>query len=162
MTQSKPITFNQLLALAEKEVNELFPWDIEELFENSDALKTEILFVDIREPYEYKKMRIENSINVPRGILETACEWAYDETVPELVNARKQKVILICRSGKRSLLAAQTLKLMGYEDANSLKTGLRGWNEYDMPLVNDQGIVDIDEADEYHQAKISKQQMGPE
>jgi rhodanese-related sulfurtransferase len=161
MPIKKRITFNQLLANAEKEVNELFPWDIEELFENSTESKENTLLVDIREPYEFKKMRIESSINVPRGILEIACEWAYDETVPELVKARKRKVVLICRSGNRSLLAAQALSAMGYEDVYSLKTGLKGWNEYDMPLINDQGIVNVDAADEYHQAKISKEQMGP-
>jgi len=71
-------TFNQLLAQAQKEVAELFPWDVEELMEAG----TEFLVLDIREPYEYKAMRIKDALNVPRGVLESACEWGYDETVP--------------------------------------------------------------------------------
>jgi len=98
--------------------------------ENLPDEKLTILFVDIRDPYEFKKIRIENAINIPRGILKTAYEWTHDETIPELVKARKHKVILICRSGNRSLLAVQTLRTMGYEDIYSLKTGLRRWNEY--------------------------------
>ncbi|MFK5985103.1 MAG: rhodanese-like domain-containing protein [Pseudomonadota bacterium] len=161
MTKKKYLSLNQLIAQAEKDCSEMFPWDVEELFESSDTAKSQTLLVDIREPYEFEAMHIENSINIPRGLLETACEWAYDETVPELVKARQKKIILICRSGNRSLLAAQTLSIMGYEDVHSLKTGLRGWNEYDLPLINKQGPVDADDADEYHQAHVSKEQMGP-
>jgi len=152
------LTFNQLLSQAQKEVSELFPWDVEELLEAN----TEIMFLDIREPYEYKAMRIKDSLNVPRGVLESACEWAYDETVPELVEARDKKIVVICRSGNRSLLAAQTLKIMGYSDVSSLKTGLKGWNEYDLPLFNDEGEVDIEVADVYHLPKVNSDQLGPD
>ncbi|MBF0265828.1 MAG: rhodanese-like domain-containing protein [Gammaproteobacteria bacterium] len=161
MTISHPIThhsFNDLLTLAKKEVDELFPWDVEELIEEGHDL----LIIDVREPYEYKKMRIKDSINVPRGVLETACEWAFDETVPELVMARNKKVLVVCRSGNRSVFAVQTLAQMGFKQAYSLQTGLRGWNEYDMPLVNDDGEVDVDDADVYHESKISPEQMGPQ
>lgn len=156
-TPQSRTTFNQLLTLAQKEVNELFPWDVEELMEAN----TEILLLDIREPYEYKAMRIKGSLNVPRGVLESACEWAYDETVPELVEAREKKILVICRSGNRSLLAAQTMQIMGYQDVSSLKTGLKGWNEYDLPLVNDDGEVDVEVADVYHLPKINSDQLGP-
>lgn len=155
------LSFKQLVARAEKEIEEWFPWDVEELWENDPDSKAHLLILDIREPYEYKKMRIENSLNVPRGILESACDWAYDETVPELVKARQRPILVVCRSGNRSLLAAQTMKQMGYEKVYSLKTGLRGWNEYELPLINDDGVVDIDEADEYHASKVRPEQLSP-
>jgi rhodanese-related sulfurtransferase len=141
------------------EITEVFPWDLEErLKENSD-----ILIVDIREPYEFDAMHIEGSINIPRGILETACEWDYEETVPELVEARNREVVLACRSGNRSVLAAYVMQLMGYENVASLKTGLRGWNDYELPLVKkEDAAVDIDDADEYFESNVRSDQLAPE
>ncbi len=151
------ITFNQLLKTAQKDVDELFPWDIEEIL----ASKETLFILDIREPYEYHTMWIEGSLNIARGILESACEWGYDETIPELVRARDKKILVVCRSGNRSLLAAQTMKQMGFEQVYSLKTGLKGWNEYDLPLFNDEGEVDLEIAEAYHIPKVNDDQLGP-
>lgn len=150
-------TFNQLLKNAQQEIDELYPWDVEEMIE----AKEEFIILDIREPYEYRNMWIENAINVPRGVLETACEWGFDETMPDLVRSRDKKILLVCRSGNRSLLAAQTMKHMGYETVYSLKTGLKGWNEYDLPLFNDEGEVDLEAAEAYHIPRVSDDQLGP-
>ena len=139
------------------EIKELFPWDLRELMD-----KEALLLVDIREPYEFDSMKIENSINVPRGILEAACEWDYAETVPELVNARDQKIIVICRSGNRSVMAAHTMQLMGFKDVTSLKTGLRGWNDSEEPLVNiENSSIDIEKADEYFNTPVSEEKRAP-
>jgi rhodanese-related sulfurtransferase len=43
-----------------------------------------------------------------RGVLEGACVWNYDDTIPQLAEARNQNIVLICRSGNRSVLAALT------------------------------------------------------
>ena len=99
-------------------------------------------------------MHIANSINIPRGILEAASEQGYDESTPKLFNARDQEVIAICRSGKRSCLAAYTLQQLGFKKAISLKTGLRGWNDYDQPLIDIEGSeVDGDMAEQFLQPK---------
>jgi len=50
---------------------------------------------------------------------------------------------------------------MGYSDVSSLKTGLKGWNEYDLPLFNDEGEVEIEVADVYHLPKVNSDQMAP-
>ncbi len=151
------MTFNQLLKNAQKEVKEMFPWDVEEILENNE----ELMILDVREPYEYRNMRIKDALNIPRGVLETACEWGYDKTCPELVRARDKKILVVCHSGNRSLLAAQVMQLMGYQDVYSLKTGLKGWNEYDLPLYNDDGEVDLETAEAYHIPRLSDVQLGP-
>ncbi|MDH5325066.1 MAG: rhodanese-like domain-containing protein [Gammaproteobacteria bacterium] len=152
-------TFNQLiedcLGLG---VKELFPWDLEEEL----SARNDILIIDIREPYEYEAMRIQNSINVPRGILEAACEYDYEDTVPELAVGRDQNIVVVCRSGNRSVLACHTMQLMGFQNVRSLKTGLRGWNDYEQPLINAEGTdVDIDYADEYFATRLKPEQMKP-
>jgi rhodanese-related sulfurtransferase len=107
-------------------------------------------------------MHIEGSINVPRGILETACEWEYEETCPELVVSRNKDIVVVCRSGNRSLLAADTMQLLGYQFVKSLQTGLRGWKDYEQPLVNGaQEKVELDDADDFFQPHVRTDQLKP-
>lgn len=151
-------TYNQLIEECLETVEEVFPWDLEEELQSD----TKPLILDIREPYEYDAMRIKDSINVPRGILEQSCEWDYEETIPELVNSRDKPIVLVCRSGNRSILAAYTMQQMGYESVKSLKTGLKGWTDYERPLVsNSNQEIDIDDADEYFASKVKPEQMHP-
>ena len=151
--------FLQLVSDCLTDVKELMPWDLEERLEQNPDL----LIVDVREPYEFDAMHIEGSLNVPRGILESACEWDYEETEPELVRAREREVIVVCRSGYRSVLAAHSMQLLGYIHVASLKTGLRGWKDYEQPLVDrDGGDVDLDDADDYFTPKLRDDQLRPE
>ena len=119
--------------------------------------------LDIREPYEFDCMHIDGSHNVPRGVLESACEWDYEETISELVKAREREIVVVCRSGHRSLLAAKILIEMGYASVRSLKTGLRGWNDYEMPLVLREGEEPVLEtnADRYFTPNVRKDQLKP-
>ncbi|MEA3278059.1 MAG: rhodanese-like domain-containing protein, partial [Pseudomonadota bacterium] len=140
------------------DVREIMPWDLEERLQENPTL----LVVDVREPDEFDAMHLAGSINVPRGILESACEWDYEETVPELVQARAREVVVVCRSGYRSVLAAHSMQVLGYKDVVSLQTGLRGWKDYDQPLEDDEGKdVDLDEADVYFTPRIRPEQMRP-
>ncbi len=154
--------FTELVKEMTPLVTEIFPWDLTDRL----AQERDLLILDVREPYEFSKMHIRDSLNVPRGILETACEWNYEETVPELVNAREREVVVVCRSGNRSIFAAHTMQLMGYQSVSSLRTGLRGWNDYEQEMIcgncREKGVVmDIDEADEYFSAGPSPEQMRP-
>lgn len=139
-------------------VQEVFPWD---LIEEIEAGK-DILLVDVNEPYEFSRAHIPSSLNVPRGILESACEYDYDETVPELAGGRARDVVVICRSGRRSALAADTLLEIGFTKVRSLKTGLRGWNDGEYPLVDgQQQTVDPDLAEDYYTTKLRPEQRKP-
>ena len=71
--------FLELIRGCLTEVREIMPWDLEERREANPDL----MIVDVREPYEFDAMHISGAINVPRGILESACEWDYEETEPE-------------------------------------------------------------------------------
>lgn len=151
-------TFNELVAKSAENVSEIFPWDLEERLQENPSL----LLLDIREPYEFEAMHIENSINVPRGVLETACEYDYEETVPLLVEARDKEVIVACRSGNRSIFACEVMQKMGYQNVVSLKTGLRGWSDYEQPLFDKDGTeIDEDDAINYFTSSIREDQMAP-
>lgn len=151
--------FIELIRSCLTDVKEIMPWDLEERLEDNPDL----LIVDVREPEEFAAMHIPHSLNVPRGILESACEWDFEETEPELVQARDREVIVVCRSGHRSVLAANSLQVLGFNNVASLKTGLRGWNDYEQPLVDGQEQpVDMDDADDYFTTKLRPEQMRPE
>ena len=151
-------TFNELIADAIPFIKEVYPWDLEEKL-NSD---NKPLIVDIREADEYEAMHIADSMFIPRGLLEQACEWDYDVTIPELVKARGREVVIVCRSGTRSVMAALTMHLMGYQNVASLTTGVRGWNDYDQPMIDYHGNeVDPDDAEEFLSNKVRDDQMKP-
>jgi rhodanese-related sulfurtransferase len=150
-------TYKTLVATVLPQVRELFPWDVVE----AQKAGKHFLIVDIRCPSEYQVMQIEGSLNVPRGILEVACDYGYEETEPMVVEARDREVLVVCRSGNRSILATHTMQLMGYQHVYSLKTGLRGWNDYELPLVFSNGnTVPQETADKYFVNVVSPEQMG--
>lgn len=152
------VTFANLVAAALPHIKELMPWDV-------DAMRKthpDLLIVDIREADEYAAGHIQGSWLVPRGILETTCDWGYSDTLPALAQARAKPLVLVCRSGNRTALAALTLQQMGFEQVFSMKTGVRGWNDYELPLVNAEGEqVDIDLADEALNPPVLPAQMPP-
>jgi len=151
-------TFAELVRDLQHAVQEVFPWDIEERISQGDVP----LILDVREESEFAAMHIAESLNVPRGILETACEYNYEETVRELVEARDRDVVVVCRSGNRSILAAYTMQLLGYTRVSSMKTGLRGWNDYELQLVNAEGqAVSVEDGDEFFTTRLRPDQEPP-
>ena len=80
-------------------VREVLPWDLEKELEQD----SELIVLDIREQDEFDMMHIDYSLHVPRGQLESACVWNYDDTIPALAQARDQNIVVVCRSGKTAL-----------------------------------------------------------
>lgn len=130
-------TYSQLATEAAQRVLEIFPWDVPAFC----AAHPNTLVLDIRERDEFARARIDGSLNVPRGILESAAEWDYAETEPALVTARSHPVLVICRSGQRSAFAVERLVEMGFADPRSVKLGIKGWNDADQPLVDGAGAA---------------------
>jgi rhodanese-related sulfurtransferase len=151
-------TYSQLAQEAAERIEKIMPWDVPDfLAENPGAL-----LLDIRERDEFARAHIEGSLNVPRGILESAAEWDYAETEPALVTAREKPVVIICRSGNRSAFAAETLAQMGFENVRSVKLGIKGWNDADLELVDaDSAEIDGDEAMPLIEIQPRPEQMRP-
>ncbi|MBI5890026.1 MAG: rhodanese-like domain-containing protein [Nitrosomonadales bacterium] len=150
--------YDDLVAEALTRVKEIMPWDLSRAL----AAGSKPILLDVREPAEFDLLRIPGSINVPRGVLEQSCEWDYDETVPELAAGREREIVVICRSGKRSVLAADMLLQMGFANVVSLKTGVRGWSDYEQPMTNGQGDqLDADDGDELLAPRVRPEQRKP-
>jgi rhodanese-related sulfurtransferase len=88
--------------------------------------------IDVREPEEFAGGHIPGAVNQPRGTLEfTVMRHPVLAALAEQNPARvaDTQIILYCRSGTRSALAAQTLEKMGFNNVYSLRGGFQGWQE---------------------------------
>ena len=82
--------------------------------------------IDVREDSEWDMGHMKGALHLGKGVIE-----CYIETqVPDL----NTPLVLYCRGGFRSLLAAATLQQMGYHHVSSLKGGLSGWVEAGQPI----------------------------
>ncbi len=79
--------------------------------------------IDIRDAIELQKTgKIENSSNIPRGLLEF---WIHPDSEffrNEKLDKNKE-IVLFCAAGGRSALAAKTLKNMGFKNVSNIYGG---------------------------------------
>jgi rhodanese-related sulfurtransferase len=94
------------------------------------------LVIDVREPQEFEKGHLPQAVNIPRGVLELRADPASPSADPGLSSEPSSRVIVYCTKGPgaRSLLAAQTLAAMGYENVEVLGGGLVAWEEEGLPV----------------------------
>ena len=86
--------------------------------------------IDVRADHEWEAGRISGATHVPLAQLP--------ERLGEIDKDRP--VVLYCRGGNRSSMAAAALADAGY-DAVKLSEGIVGWSEEDLPLEPEGGYV---------------------
>ena len=86
------------------------------------------LVLDVREPNEYANGYIVNAVNIPRGVLE----FKIDQHIGD--SDKSVSVLVYCKTGGRGALAANALKLMGYEQVVSLQGGIDNWASAGNPI----------------------------
>ena len=83
------------------------------------AADSETAILDVREPFEIEKGKIEGSRKVDQELGgEIVRDWP-----------RERQIIVYCEHGDRSLRATQYLKQQGFENIRSLKGGFAAWSE---------------------------------
>jgi rhodanese-related sulfurtransferase len=95
------------------------------------------MLIDVREPVEWEP-HIEGAVQVPRGLLEFAADPAFGPKLPPSLQVGldpTRRVIVYCNSGVRAILAAHTLKSMGYERVENLAGGIVAWKAAGLPLA---------------------------
>jgi rhodanese-related sulfurtransferase len=98
----------------------------------ADLVASGWTLIDVREPDEFAEGHIPGALNFPRGFLEVRADFEHPKRDQRLQD-RNQRFICYCGGGHRSLLAAKTLKEMGFADAVSLSGGWTGWVENGLP-----------------------------
>src|SRR5579859_2452465 len=95
--------------------------------------KPATVLVDMRESDEWRQGHIPQAVAIPRGFLELRVE----EKVPD----HQTPVILQCASGTRSLLAARTLRELGYENVYNMTGGFKSWKDRGLPWTADRAFT---------------------
>lgn len=78
--------------------------EAKEIMDNTDGF----VLVDVREADEYAEGHIEGALLIPYGEIEDRAETELPD--------KEQTILVYCRSGRRSAIAAQTLINLGYTD----------------------------------------------
>jgi rhodanese-related sulfurtransferase len=78
-----------------------------------------LVLIDVREDSEWQAGHASSAVHISRGTLESGIEKAAPD--------KAQRVVLYCRSGSRSALAAESLQKMGYTNVFSLAGGFTGY-----------------------------------
>ena len=125
-------TLADLVAEARRQIREISPEDLADAIEEGEPW----LIVDLREPYEYERLHVPDSILVPRGLLEGAVESNSPHRIDALSEARDRPVALLCTTGARSALAAVVLQQMGFTSVVNIAGGIELWEGEDLPTAS--------------------------
>ncbi len=91
---------------------------IQELKERESVTAKDYVLLDVREDYERSEFNI-GGIHVPLGDLM----GSLDKLAPH----KDDEIIVYCRSGKRSAMAAQLLGQSGFKNVRNLDGGMLAW-----------------------------------
>ncbi len=84
------------------------------------------VIVDVRDPHEYIKGHIENSINLPLG--------KFSEKISTLEKNKNHPIIVVCQTGTRSVPACKTLTKAGFEQVFNITGGMQSWEDSKLPI----------------------------
>ncbi|MBI4606678.1 MAG: molybdopterin-synthase adenylyltransferase MoeB [Planctomycetes bacterium] len=121
-----------------------------------------VLPVDVREADELRQGRLAGAIHLPRGFLELQAEQKLSDPA--------RSYLVYSSEGVRSLLAAETLKRMGFANVVSLAGGYLRWEREGCPVEVPETLTDrererymrhltIDEVGEAGQVKLKRSRV---
>ena len=118
-------------ALKEKhrDVSEISIQEVDRLLKKGER----VVLLDVREKEELALGYLKNSIFIPRASLPERAET--------LLPDRDVPIVVYCAAGVRSILAAKTLKEMGYSQVSSMKEGIEGWKAAGYEVASDSGMT---------------------
>ena len=120
----------QLVKEAQKNIETLNSDEIKKLLENN-----EITLIDVRDIRElWKEGTIENSIHIPRGMLEF---WLDPESTYYQNNKIQniKKMVLFCALGWRSALATKSLVEMGFKNVAHVDGGFDALKKSGLKII---------------------------
>ena len=122
-------SYRQIVEEAKTEIPEVTVADVKAEQERD----SDFVLLDVRDEDEYRAGYIPDAVHVTRGMLE----FSVENYIPD----RNQKVVVYCAAGLRSLLAAKSLREMGYTDTVSLAGGYRDWTAAGFPTAQDKPMT---------------------
>ena len=115
---------------ANKSIKVMSPEEVKKAYD-----KGEITLIDVRDIRElWKEGTIEDSIHIPRGMLEfwldPQSSYYQEKKIGDLKN-----IVLFCALGFRSALATKTLKDMGFNNVSNAYGGFDSLKKAGLPVV---------------------------
>ena len=117
-----PKSYKEIMDEARKQVPELSVQQVKEKIDQGE----DFVLLDVRESGEFRDGHLEKAVSLPRGFLEIRVE--------DTIRDRSKPVVAYCAGGTRSLIAARTLREMGYENVVSMSGGFQAWKNAGMPF----------------------------
>ena len=121
-------TQQDFLVAARQEIPEVSVEEVQERGQPGD----DFVLLDVRENDEVRTGYIDGSVAIPRGFLEFQVGGKIPQT--------DEEVIVYCAGGARSLLAAQVLRSMGYDNVSSMSGGITRWKDAGFPVQRDRQL----------------------
>ena len=119
-TITEPIDYEEFCGVPGHHTDEMpSEWDISALELEKRLKERDLLLLDVREPHELKISAIPGTKNIPFGELASR--------MSELNTA--QEIVLVCRTGNRSLYALEILLGAGFRKISNLEGGVNEWAE---------------------------------
>ncbi|KGM55287.1 hypothetical protein N800_15090 [Lysobacter daejeonensis GH1-9] len=124
------LTAADLVADARRQIREISPSQYA-----ADPLAC--VLIDVREPAEFETGHIASAINIPRGVLEFQVDAhpAVANVSDPALSHKTQPIVVYCRTGGRSALAALNLQRMGFTDVRSIAGGITEWASAGLPVT---------------------------
>lgn len=110
-------TFEHLCAEAKTRIREIEPQAVAAKLKEETA--GDWVLIDVRENDEFRAGHLPGARGIGRGVLE----YHIADEVPDT----DAEIVLYCRGGNRSALAADSLQQMGYTNVHSMRGGFREW-----------------------------------
>jgi rhodanese-related sulfurtransferase len=88
--------------------------------------RRDAVVIDVRDAADYKSGHITNARHLPESEL--------DARAKELERIKSKPIIVSCGRGNRSPNVATRLRKLGFKEVFSLRGGLAGWQQANMPL----------------------------
>lgn len=92
------------------------------------ASQEKFSLIDVRDAGEFESYRIEQAMHLSKGWIEAKIHTITDN--------KNDLLILYCGGGNRSLLAADNLQKMGYQNVKSMTGGIKAWVNSANPYQN--------------------------
>ncbi|NES28966.1 rhodanese-like domain-containing protein [Micromonospora terminaliae] len=99
-----------------------------------EAVRTGALLVDTRtEAQRREQGELPGAIVIDRTVLEWRLDPASAWRIPESTSYDRQ-IVVVCRQGYSSSLAAASLQALGLRQATDMIGGVQGWREAGLPI----------------------------
>ncbi len=91
--------------------------------------KENFILIDCRETAEWNEAHVKEATLLPLSEFETKYQ--------DVLKDKNQEIVIICRSGRRSMNACMFLNQQGYETLINVEGGILGWIEEGFETVSE-------------------------